>query len=469
MLIKTVSKNILSLSLSSIASKIFALLITVALARHYGPETFGYFAAAMAFAGTLTVFMNFGIRPDFIYTGTKHSEDIPAYLGNSLLVLLSTSVITLIIGRILSIQFYSTGILIDLIFLFLVFNLFKTVLNILNAVFYINNKMHINALFDITEYFLSLIAVIIIIFSDKDITLVPLIKIFIIIILILFSFLVLRKYTTIKFTLLKTKDILSSSVWFLFSGIFYTIYFQIDIIMLSMMKTATEVGYYSSVYKLMVPFFILPGVISKALKPTIFKEFNNYELIKNIHIKTVKLTASISILITYFIVFYSKQIIVIFYGTEYLPAMSVILILAWHIPLRFVIVSSGDIVTAAGLQQKRTYFQCCAAVVNILANIILIQKFGIKGAAIATILSESVLLSLYTLYIKKIIDIFVIPKALVIPLTIIVTFLLISFHLKFNNYFYHLIPIFFGMLYMMILFYIKYFDKEDILLLKKPV
>jgi O-antigen/teichoic acid export membrane protein len=91
-------------------------------------------------------------------------------------------------------------------------------------------------------------------------------------------------------------------------------------------------------------------------------------------------------------------------GDEYGEAANVIRFLAFLPLLRGIEYFLGDALTGAGYQKLRAFGQVGAACVNVALNIVLIPRFSWQGAAIATLLSEVLLLGTFAIMLRRLSD-----------------------------------------------------------------
>jgi len=83
----------------------------------------------------------------------------------------------------------------------------------------------------------------------------------------------------------------------------------------------------------------------------------------------------------------SDLIIMVLFGKEYYASSKVLQIHIWASVFVFVGVASGRWLVTEGIQIYLTLNQGLGALSNILLNLILIPKYGIEGAAWATLFS----------------------------------------------------------------------------------
>lgn len=164
---------------------------------------------------------------------------------------------------------------------------------------------------------------------------------------------------------------------------------QADSLLIGYFMDETEVGYYAIAIILIQCIILLPNAIERVTYPITAAYFgqNDYQniikLVKSTILKTFIITAFFSMILAVF----GRLIITVFFTEEFLPAYIPLLILLVGYAIYAPIVSVGG--TLAGIGKIDVVFKITglAALINILFNLILIPKYGILGAAIATSLS----------------------------------------------------------------------------------
>ena len=173
------------------------------------------------------------------------------------------------------------------------------------------------------------------------------------------------------------------------------IYFKIDIVMLRHLGSGLEeIGYYAAGSRLIeglifmhLPFatVLFREMRTRASYP---KKFTPYIL------KLFLLGSSSPIIIVPIGWFFSKEILRVCYGTDFIGAFPLLNLLL----ISFFFMIPNLVLTQATLAIDREYFYakitCVAAVTNICLNLYLIPAMGAKGAAIGTIFTEVLLLLL---------------------------------------------------------------------------
>ncbi len=204
---------------------------------------------------------------------------------------------------------------------------------------------------------------------------------------------------------LKIKDLFSEIWAFGLAGLFHLVYFQSDIILVKYMSGSEAAGNYNVAFTIMVAVYILPSVIyQKFLLPKMHRWANHdkkkfYDMFKKGNI----IMLFIGIIAMLFIWISAKYFIPLFFGEKYILAVDLLLILSLSIPVTFVASSVGATLVTKEHMKHKVKIMGIIAVFNIVLNIILIPKYSAEGAAIATVISNLLLLIFYYLSALKIV------------------------------------------------------------------
>jgi len=98
----------------------------------------------------------------------------------------------------------------------------------------------------------------------------------------------------------------------------------------------------------------------------------------------------------------AAPMIELFYGKEYSPTASLLIVLIWsEVPIFFA-AALGSALVAKGMQKYTPYGAIAGAIVNILLNLVLIPRYDALGAAWATVISYSIAGIFFLLFISGI-------------------------------------------------------------------
>ena len=165
------------------------------------------------------------------------------------------------------------------------------------------------------------------------------------------------------------------------------IYYTFDTFMLGLMDRPEAVGWYQASYKVVLLFIGLAGMVQMAFGPAFARSSKSESLDS-----TVKLFATalyiIAIVATSFLVCLNQELIQMLFGAGYSESIKCLAILAYSMFFVFI----GTIFMApllfVGKHKEYLLIVSSGAIVNIVLNLVLIPKFGIDGAAIATTISN---------------------------------------------------------------------------------
>jgi O-antigen/teichoic acid export membrane protein len=171
-------------------------------------------------------------------------------------------------------------------------------------------------------------------------------------------------------------------------GLAIMIYMRIDQVMIGQFLGAAEVGIFSAAVRISEIWYFIPIAIMSSLFPGIVahREAGSADL----HQRLQRLFAVMvwaSILVAVVMSLSSDVIVRVLYGAKYTRAGGVLAIHAWALVFVSLGAASGSYLTVGGLQRYYFYRAVCGCLANILLNLYLIPRYGVQGAAIATVAS----------------------------------------------------------------------------------
>ncbi|GAB6905558.1 Membrane protein involved in the export of O-antigen and teichoic acid [Desulfosarcina cetonica] len=198
-------------------------------------------------------------------------------------------------------------------------------------------------------------------------------------------------------------DVFHEAWPFAIAGFSFLIYFQSDLILLRWMRGAEAAGQYNAAYTIMVAVYMLPSVVyQKYLLPkqhrwaehdrerfiTVYRFGCGVMLITGLIVMAVLLASSL-------------WAVPLVFGNAYFIAGRILLLLSICVPVHFLATSVGGTLVTQNHMRHKVRYMGIAAVVNIILNILLIPVFSYYGAAAATVVSETLILAIYLVAVKK--------------------------------------------------------------------
>ena len=194
------------------------------------------------------------------------------------------------------------------------------------------------------------------------------------------------------------KEVFLNSIPFGLTNFFYTIYFSIDLVMLSYLVGDYSTGLYKSAYNIIYVFTTFFVVYQSVIFPILSKFFKeSQDLLKITYELSVKYLLLIILPISIVIFFYARPLVDLIYTNQYSLASVPVQILIWTVCFLFINGAASTLLNAINKEFTVTKVYITAAIFNVLLNVILIPLFDYNGAAMATVLSE-VLITVLTLY-----------------------------------------------------------------------
>lgn len=207
-----------------------------------------------------------------------------------------------------------------------------------------------------------------------------------------FLYLIYFKYngvSKLKFSMNMSKKLLSKSHHYIYSSLASVIYGQTDRIMLGILVNEITVGLYTAATTISSMWtFILSAIIDSTRPVIISTKQRSETLYKKRIVQLYSFIIYLSLFVSLVICLFSKYIILIIYGGEYLSAQITLCVLTWGTSFSFLGVARSIWCICEDKQKYEKYLSSTGAVLNLVLNLILIPKWSINGAAIATIVTQ---------------------------------------------------------------------------------
>ena len=403
--IKRIFKNVSWLLISQIISSICGFIWTILTARYLGVSDYGILGFAISLTGILAITADYGISTHIIRHIATDYPSAPKYLGNAFPLKTILSIGSLIITLIILILMKTPETTITITLLFTIEMIFKSFIGLLNGTFQAFEEGKYQGIGNTLLNTLLLLFIIISIYSDIGlfgITFSYLIANFL---ALIYTYYVLQKHITkpkFEFDKEFCKKIILAAIPFAVGSIFYTIYYSIDIVMLNALVGNYATGIYNATYKLISVLALFYGVYTAVIFPVMSRLFKNDEKALVLLLeKSIKYLSLIIVPLAISIVFYSADIIQLFYGHEYDAASSALSILIWTVCILFINGICNNSLLAAHKEVTTTKIYMIAATFNVILNLILIPHYSYNGAAFATVMSDVLILILFAYVLYK--------------------------------------------------------------------
>lgn len=198
------------------------------------------------------------------------------------------------------------------------------------------------------------------------------------------------------------KKMLKDSWMLVFSSLVVMIYMRIDQIMIKEMLGDYEVGIYSAAVKLSEAFYFIPVLLTASVFPAIINARKESAALYQKRMQRLyTFLIWVAIIVALPMTLLSKWLIMLLYGEAYLPAGQVLMIHIWAAVFVFMGVAFSKYLLAENLQTIAFQRTLLGAIANVCLNFILIPKYGLKGAATATLLAQFMANYMYDFFDKR--------------------------------------------------------------------
>lgn len=388
------SKNTAWMFAGKIGSMIVSFLATIYIARNLGPTNYGELSYAVSFVSIFSFIAVLGIDQILYRDLINYPEQKNKYMGSALGLRLGASIIAIILCLIFAFIFSPKDVSFYLIFLISITFIFNS-FNIISIEFQSNVESKTPSLLSLyVTIVLNILKILVIVFGKGVIYLAFVLLLEAVLYAIGYLFYRTKFYGFISDWSFDKKiavSILKDSWPLIFSSAFALIYARIDQIMIKNMMDAKSVGLYDAAVRLSEVWYLVPNIIVISMFPAIINAKKVSEEIYHNRIKRLGiLLVILSVLIALPTVLLSKFIIQIVFGSAFLGAILILQIYIWsNISTSLNMLANYYLV--AENHKKTLFFSSFIGMgTNVILNLFLIPRYGMAGAAFATLISYSI-------------------------------------------------------------------------------
>ncbi len=336
---------------------IVSIIITMVLARLLQPEDFGLIAIVTVIIQFLTLFCTMGASPAIVQNDNLSKNDLSVLFSSFLLVGIFLAIILSLSAPLIA-DYYEDERL-TLIVRILSINLVFAAANLVpNALMVKNLRFRKMALRTLSIQIIT--GAIAIIAAYKGLGLYSLLisPVVTAIYMFIFNSHFYPQKFTFRLSINPIKKIISFSAFQFGFDIINFFSRNLDKLIIGKRMSSTELGYYEKSYRLMqLPLSYISSVISPVMQPVLRSLQDERQVMAEKFNRIVRLLATISFPLG--IIFYacSEEIILLFYGSNWINSIVPFSILCLSLPLQIVLSTSGAIYQAAN-STKMQFFVC---------------------------------------------------------------------------------------------------------------
>ncbi|MBT4277871.1 flippase [Candidatus Falkowbacteria bacterium] len=471
----SIARNTAYITFAFVLQKILAFFYIALIARNIGPELIGKYFFALSFTTIFSIFVDMGLSPILIREVAKYNEKAKKYFNNIVTLKLIFTVFTLIaIFIVINLMGYDSFTK-NLVYIASLVMLFDSLTLTFYALLRSHQVLKFEALGIILYQVITVILGGIIVLTVKSIPLLIGVLAFSSFLNAVYSFTLAKRVSGIKFRLTIDKKFVKYAFViatpFFLAGIFNRVYTHIDTILLSKLAGDIYVGWYGVANKFVFALQFIPSAFVASIYPAMSNYFeHSKEKLKETFERAMIYLMIISVPICFGAISLSEEIIISLYGTEFINSILPLNLLAVSLIFVFLYFPIGSLLNASNKQKRNTTNMGIAMLINVVLNLILIPKYNLAGAAIASIVSQGVMFGLGLYYVntvikynKKLLSIRMLQNIITASLM----FAMVVFLKGFISWIF-IVPLA-GLFYATFLFIIKGYSREDIKSLLKSV
>ncbi|MBT0723486.1 oligosaccharide flippase family protein [Rosenbergiella sp. S61] len=391
-------KNLFYISTVQVVNYLFPIITVPIIARTFGPENVGIINYIAAIVGYFSLFVNYS----FNYTGVRWLSRNPAdknvlfcgiFIVQLAIFIFCTILFSVVIYLFQDLQRYS---------LLCWVSYFSCIASLFTQNWFLQSfsNFKVIAIFSFITKLITFILIILFISDKNDLVLYSAILNVTTFLTSLTIFIyTFRKYEikAIIPSFFFIKSLISDGKYLFLSSIVTNIYTTTGIVILGVLSTKLDVGYYTSAQKLMdVSKSIVLLPISQIIFPILARKFGEgkeqgLETVK----KVLPIFIVISIMFLFFINIFDELIVMLLFGKEFLPIISLVRILSIGLfAVFFGVFIGGQVMLNLGMDSAFVRIQIIIAILSLFINCLLVRANGGLVTSIVWSISE-VVISLY--------------------------------------------------------------------------
>lgn len=391
-LARRIAYNVVFNSTLKVVSTVFIALLSIRLITGYlGQEGFGEYATVLAFFAFFGALGDLGLANVTAREIAKPGADEPAILGKVVALRFTASLVLILLAPLALFFLHYRGEVKYGIMIAVVALLFAQLSTLLNSLYQKRLAMDRVAMVEFVGKGIQLGLIYLVVRFDFGFT--ALVGVLLANMCFNASFVFLLSRPLVRFSLrfdpvfwrFFLKDALPLGAMALITFL----YFKMDTILLSFLRPAAEVGIYNVAYKVMENLIFFPAMLAGLILPVLSRTHRSDETqFREITKKTAKVFLIIVLPIVLGMIFLAPDIIRIVSGSGFEASAGILQILAFSLAGIFFGHFFNMLVLVGNVQKKLMYLLIGVAAANITMNLMLIEVLAYRGAALASAVTE---------------------------------------------------------------------------------
>ncbi len=193
--------------------------------------------------------------------------------------------------------------------------------------------------------------------------------------------------------------------------------YKFDTVLLNVFRGDAETGYYSAAYNLVFSTIVISNAINTSLYPSLSRAaVASPHTLLRAYERVLRYLLVISVPIAVGGCLLADQLVHFLFGAEYAPAGAALRFVIWAVPLMFLSEFLGYMVVIGNREGKVARAVVVSTAVNVSLNLLLVPSFGLLAAAAMTVITELILVAQHAWNLRALLKQLDLPRALLRPL-----------------------------------------------------
>lgn len=391
---QTVVKNTIWLSVSQMGGRLIRASVIIYAARVLGAAEYGVFSYVLGLAGFFTIFADIGVTSILTREVAKKPEEGTRYFATIFWMKIALLVFTALLVVFLAPHFSRIEAAIPLIPFVAILAMADGLREFSNAFFRAKEKMELEALVTTAlNVTIAAAGFTILYFSATAGALTAAYVISAAAGAIAAMFLLRKEFASVfhSFSRELVRPVANAAVPIALIALFGSLSLNVDLVMLGWWRSAEEIGFYSAAQKIVQVLYTISIIVTSSIFPALSRLIGQGEEEKKriLTERSLGILMLIAIPMTVGGIVLASPITTLLYGNDYGPAAPALQVLLLTLLVIFPGTFFGNFIFAHDAHKRLAPIVLGVSLVNAGLNALLIPLWGILGAAIATIVAQS--------------------------------------------------------------------------------
>ena len=370
-------------------------LLSILIPRYLGIVGFGKFSFAVSFSLIFASFADMGLNKLIIREVARDRSGTGKLFANAIVLKILLSIL-IYVGMLVTVNFLDYTIdAKNIIYVMCLQSILVMLASGMRGVFQAYEKMNYEAIVILIEKALIVLFVIIAMMMSKGIVAISLGYLAGTIISAIISAHLVRRLSSGQLWTVESssiKRVFVMAIPFFFVYVSSAINLRVDTVMLNMILGHAVTGLYAVAQQSVLQLFLLSSLFTASVFPSMSRLAKTHEShLRVMYCSGMKYLLIAGLPIVVGTALLQDKIVRLFYGQEFVGSAPILGLLVWLIVPYFLSTMLTNLLIAIDKQHVSSYSIGAGAVLNVFLNLLLIPRFGVFGAGIATIVTQSLI------------------------------------------------------------------------------